>query len=73
VISVHELLTAAQELSSVRFQFAEVYGAALVYYLVLVSILMVLQSRLERRFTWTSARRRRRLAPAVPAVSHDAR
>jgi polar amino acid transport system permease protein len=72
VISVHELLTAAQELAAVRFQFAEVYGAALVYYLVIVSILMVLQSRLEQRFTWTSARRRR-LAPAVPAVPHDAR
>jgi His/Glu/Gln/Arg/opine family amino acid ABC transporter permease subunit len=71
VISVHELLTAAQELSSVKFQFVEVYLAALVYYLVLVSILMVIQGRLERRFTWTSARRRR---PAgVPAISHDAR
>jgi ABC-type amino acid transport system permease subunit len=73
VISVHELLTAANELASVRFQFAEVYGAALVYYLVMVSILMVVQSRLERRFTWTSGRRRRQPAPALPAVAHDAR
>src|SRR5262249_44027012 len=63
VISLHELLTAAQELS------------AAVYYPVIASILMVGQSRLERRFTWTSRRRRRRRvqAPAVPAVSHDAR
>jgi His/Glu/Gln/Arg/opine family amino acid ABC transporter permease subunit len=74
VISVHELLTAANQLASVRFQFAEVYLAALVYYLVLVSILMVVQSRLEKRFTWTSAgRRRRRVGPTVPVVSHDAR
>jgi len=74
VISVHELLTAANEQASVKFQFAEVYLAALVYYLVIVSILMLLQSRLEQRFTWTSAVRRRRVtAPAVPAVSHDAR
>jgi ABC-type amino acid transport system permease subunit len=73
VISVHELLTAASEQASIRFQFVEVYGAALVYYLVMVTILMVVQSRLERRFTWTSARRRRRTAPAVPAVAHDAR
>jgi polar amino acid transport system permease protein len=65
VISVHELLTAAQEQASVSFKFAEVYGAALVYYLVIVSVLMFLQSRLERRFTWTSR--------AVPAVAHDAR
>jgi len=71
VISVHELLTAANELASVRFQFAEVYLAALVYYLVMVSILMVVQARLEKRFTWTSSRRRRRVA--VPVVSHDAR
>jgi polar amino acid transport system permease protein len=74
VISVHELLTAANEQASVKFQFAEVYLAALVYYLVIVSILMALQSRLELRFTWTSASRRRRVtAPAVPAVPHDAR
>jgi polar amino acid transport system permease protein len=74
VISVHELLTAAGEQASVSFQFAEVYLAALVYYLVIVSLLMLVQSRLERRFTWRSAGRRRRLsAAAVPAVSHDAR
>jgi polar amino acid transport system permease protein len=74
VISVHELLTAASELSSVKFQFAEVYLAALVYYLVMVSILMLVQGRLEKRFTWTSAgRRRRRPAPAMPAMSHDVR
>ena len=74
VISQHELLTAAQELSSSTFEYPEPLLAALVYYLVIVSILMVVQSRLERRFTWTSRRRRRRVgAPAVPVVSHDAR
>jgi His/Glu/Gln/Arg/opine family amino acid ABC transporter permease subunit len=75
VISVHELLTASQERASVNFRFAEVYSAALVYYLVIVSILMALQSRLERRFTFTSVGRGRRRvrAAAVPAVSHDAR
>jgi His/Glu/Gln/Arg/opine family amino acid ABC transporter permease subunit len=72
VISVHELLTSANEQASVKFSFAEVYGAALVYYLVIVSVLMFLQSRLERRFTFRSRARRRPLALAVPA-SHDAR
>jgi His/Glu/Gln/Arg/opine family amino acid ABC transporter permease subunit len=71
VISVHELLTAAQEQASVSFKFAEVYGAALVYYLVIVSVLMFLQSRLERRFTWRSSGRSR--AVQMPAVAHDAR
>jgi hypothetical protein len=46
--------------------------AALVYYLVIVSILMVIQSRLERKFTWTS-RRGRAGGPLVTAMSHDAR
>jgi His/Glu/Gln/Arg/opine family amino acid ABC transporter permease subunit len=72
VISLHELLTAAQELSAATFQYPEPLAAALVYYLVIVSILMVVQSRLERRFTWTSRRRRHVAAPA-PAMSHDAR
>jgi His/Glu/Gln/Arg/opine family amino acid ABC transporter permease subunit len=75
VISLHELLTAAQELSSATFQYTEPLAAALVYYLVIVSVLMVIQSRLERRFTWKSRRRRRQAAPApaVATVSHDAR
>ena len=72
VISVHELLTAAQEQASVRFSFPEIYGAALVYYLVIVSVLMFLQSRLELRFTFRSRARRAPVALAVP-VSHDAR
>ena len=69
---MHELLTSANEQASVKFSFAEVYGAALVYYLVIVSVLMFLQSRLELRFTFRSRVRRSRLAFAVPA-SHDAR
>ena len=74
IISVHELLTAATQLTSATFIYNEPLLAALVYYLVIVSILMVIQSRLERRFTWTSGRRRTRIAaPAVPAISHDAR
>jgi His/Glu/Gln/Arg/opine family amino acid ABC transporter permease subunit len=74
VISLHELLTAAQELSAATFQYTEPLLASLVYYLAIVSILMVIQARLERRFTWKSRRRRRGVATvAVPAVSHDAR
>jgi polar amino acid transport system permease protein len=73
VISLQELLTASENLANVKFQYIEAYTAALVYYLGIVSILMVLQSRLERRFTWTSRRRPRVAAPAVPSVPHDAR
>jgi His/Glu/Gln/Arg/opine family amino acid ABC transporter permease subunit len=75
VISLHELLTAATVRGTSNFLFLEAYAAAAVYYLVLVSILMIVQAWLERRFTWRSSGRRRRrvAAPAVPAVPHDAR
>jgi polar amino acid transport system permease protein len=75
VISLHELLTAANELATATFRYNETLLAALVYYLAIVSVLMVFQARLEKRFTWTSGGRRRRrvAAPAVPAMSHDAR
>ena len=73
VISLQELLTSAENLAAVKFQYIEAYAAALVYYLVIVSILMLVQSRLERRFTWTSRRRLGVSAPAMPAIPHDAR
>jgi His/Glu/Gln/Arg/opine family amino acid ABC transporter permease subunit len=75
VISLQELLTAAGNLATATFLYPETYLSALVYYLAIVSVLMVIQSRLEKRFTWTSGGRRRRRvgAPAVPAISHDAR
>jgi polar amino acid transport system permease protein len=72
VISLHELLTAATVRASTDFRYPENYGAATVYYLVIVSILMVIQSQLERRFTWSSAGRRRRRVPLRPAAQ-DAR
>ena len=52
VISLHELLTAAQELAASTFTHPEPLVASLAYYLVIVSILMLVQARLERRFTW---------------------
>ncbi len=73
IISLHELLTAANQLTAAKFQYPEPLLAALVYYLVIVSILMAFQARLERRFTWTSRRGGRTTAPAIPVVSHDAR
>jgi polar amino acid transport system permease protein len=63
IISLQELLGAALQLASATFVYREPLLAALVYYLVIVSILMALQSRLERRFTWTSRGRRRIVAP----------
>jgi polar amino acid transport system permease protein len=70
VISLRELLTVAQQDTAVSFRFAEFYGAALVYYLVMVSAMMVVQSELERRFTWSSARRRFRRATRLLPLEH---
>jgi polar amino acid transport system permease protein len=73
VISLQELLASSQNIGSATFKYPEAYLAATLYYLAIVSVLMLAQSRLERRFTWTS-RRRVRVAPSsIPAVSHDAR
>src|SRR5262249_8895183 len=63
VISLHELLTAAQERASATFVYFEPLVASLVYYLAIVSVLMFIQSRLERRYAFASARRRRVLLP----------
>ena len=75
IISLHELLTASTQLTAAKFQYTEPLLAALVYYLVIVSILMAIQSRLELRFTWTSSRRRggRGAAAVIPIIPHDAR
>ena len=68
VISLRELLTVTEQSAAVSFKFAELFTAALVYYLAMTSVLMFVQSRLERRFTWTSARtgRPRVLAKPLP-------
>lgn len=57
VISLEELMTAAGADVSRHFRYAEFYGAAAVYYLAIVSIFMVGQKYLERRFEWKSTHR----------------
>ena len=52
VISLHELLTVANQNIAATFRYAEYYAAAATYYLVIVSILMVGQMQLERRYEW---------------------
>lgn len=54
VISLRELLTTAQAGVSTTFRYAEFYAAALVYYLVIVSAAMALQTLVERRYRWVS-------------------
>ena len=54
VISLRELLTVTSQQVAVNFRFAELYGAATVWYLAIVSIFIVLQGQLERRYQWSS-------------------
>ena len=51
VISLQELLATTTRASNASFRYTEFYAVALVYYLVIVSILMFGQARLERRLT----------------------
>jgi polar amino acid transport system permease protein len=55
-ISLQELLSLTRTAVSLNFRFVEYYSAAAIYYLVLVSILMVGQAWVERRFRWISQR-----------------
>jgi polar amino acid transport system permease protein len=54
VISLREIMTNTQTNIATTFRFAEWYTAAAIYYLVLVSIFMVGQAWLERRYVWLS-------------------
>jgi His/Glu/Gln/Arg/opine family amino acid ABC transporter permease subunit len=65
VISLRELLTVTSQTVAVNFRFAELYAAAAVWYLVIVSIFMVLQAQLEKRYQWTSRERHARTVPAL--------
>jgi len=55
-ISLREVIALTQSAVSLDFRFAERYSAAAVYYIVIVSILMVVQAWVERRFRWISQR-----------------
>lgn len=57
VTSLREILSVTQTNIASNFRFAEWYSAAAIYYIVLVSIFMVGQVWLERRYVWTSAAR----------------
>ncbi|RUT92577.1 ABC transporter permease subunit, partial [Mesorhizobium sp. USDA-HM6] len=48
VISLKELMTLTQFAIATSFRFLEWYGAALVYYMLMVSVLTVVQTRIER-------------------------
>ncbi|MEV3871286.1 amino acid ABC transporter permease [Streptomyces sp. NPDC049906] len=58
VISLQELLRVATIGVQATFRYAEYYAVAIIYYLVIVSLIMLAQSALEKRFSWTSRKGR---------------
>ena len=54
VLSLRELLTNTQLIINSTFKFAELYAAVAVWYLVIVSVFMIIQAWIERRFVWSS-------------------
>ena len=56
-VSLRELMTNSQTAIAASFRPAEWFFAVAIYYLVVVSIFMVAQSWLERRYVWTSTAR----------------
>ncbi|OFI37082.1 amino acid ABC transporter permease [Arthrobacter sp. SW1] len=67
VISLQELLTTAQVGVNITFRYAEYYAAAIVYYLIIVSLLTLVQSQVEKKFVWTSRKKPRKLPAQEPA------
>jgi len=51
VISLREIMAVVNESIASSFRFVEWYMAALIYYLVIVSVLMLLQSYIQRRLS----------------------
>ncbi|MFZ5676352.1 MAG: amino acid ABC transporter permease [Pseudomonadota bacterium] len=67
-ISLREMMTVTQLSISASFRFTEWYAAALVYFLVMVSILTLIQAAVEQRMSAAYARRTSPgSAPAVTA------
>lgn len=71
VISLQELLTTAQVGVNITFRYAEYYAAAIVYYLIIVSLLTVVQGQIEKKFVWTSRAKSKKL-PRPEAVGQGA-
>ena len=67
VISLQELLTTAQVGVNITFRYAEYYAAAIVYYLIIVSLLTLLQSYVEKKFVWTSRSTSKKPSTLEPA------
>ncbi len=65
VISLRELLTTAQIGVNITFRYAEYYTVAIMYYLVIVTIITLIQNRVEKKFLWTSRGVKKTIRPVT--------
>lgn len=68
VIGVKELLLTADETASSNFRYIETLTAAGIWYLVLTTLFMVIQSAIERRLKQRGRSRRVAMLAAAPAI-----
>jgi polar amino acid transport system permease protein len=68
VIGVKELLLTADETASSNFRYIETLAAAGIWYLVLTTLFMVIQSMIERRLKQRGRSRRVSVLAAAPAI-----
>ncbi|MBC9928607.1 MULTISPECIES: amino acid ABC transporter permease [unclassified Leucobacter] len=69
VISLRELLTTAQVGVNITFRYAEYYAVAIIYYLIIVTIITLIQNRVEQKFAWSSRTRVNTMTRAIQVVS----
>jgi polar amino acid transport system permease protein len=70
VIGVQELLLTADETASANFRYIETLTAAGIWYLLLTTVFMVIQSAIERRLRQRTGARRAAIAitPAIQTI-----
>lgn len=73
VISLQELLAVASRNVSQTFSYLEYYGAAMIYYLVIVSAFMLIQQHIEDRYSWKTKKKHVRTMDHVQTVDVEAR
>ena len=69
MISLRELLTTAQVGVNITFRYAEYYAVAIIYYLIIVTIITLIQNRVEQKFAWSSRTRVNTMTRAIQGVS----
>src|SRR5690606_24443598 len=69
-IALRELLTTAQVGVNITFRYAEYYAVAIIYYLLIVTIITLIQNKVEQKFAWSSRTRVNSMTRAIQVVTN---